>query len=72
VILALFIPWGWLALAGLGGAYLLANLVASLRIASREGWRTFWLLPMAFATIHISYGLGFLMGLFKFADRWKR
>jgi len=26
--------------------------------------------PVAFAIIHISYGLGFLAGLFKFWNRW--
>jgi hypothetical protein len=30
------------------------------------------LLPVVFATLHISYGLGFLYGLAKFWNRWGR
>ncbi|HAF61782.1 MAG TPA: glycosyltransferase family 2 protein [Anaerolineaceae bacterium] len=69
-LLALFTPWGWFALVGLVGVYTFANLLASFLIAKREGWRYFWPLPLAFATIHLSYGLGFLIGLFKFYNRW--
>jgi GT2 family glycosyltransferase len=69
-LLALLTPWGWIALVGLVGVYALANLVASLLTAPREGWRYFWPLPFAFVTIHLSYGLGFLAGLFKFWNRW--
>jgi hypothetical protein len=28
------------------------------------------LLPFAFATLHLSYGIGFLWGLIRFAGRW--
>jgi len=70
VLLSLITPWGWIALAGLVGIYTLANLSASFLIAKREGWRFLPLLPLAFATIHLSYGLGFLVGLFKFWNRW--
>lgn len=28
-------------------------------------------LPLVFAILHVSYGLGFLTGLFKFANRWR-
>jgi hypothetical protein len=69
--LAIFTPWGWIPLVGLVGIYTLANLAASFLIAKREGWRNFWSLPIAFATIHLSYGLGFLVGLFRFWNRWK-
>ena len=70
VLLSLITPWGWITLAGLVGIYTLANLSASFLIALREGWRYLPLLPLAFATIHLSYGLGFLVGLFKFWNRW--
>jgi len=72
VILAVILPWAWIPLVSLLGVYALANLVASMMIASREVWRYFWPLPLAFATIHVGYGLGFLVGLFRFAGRWKR
>jgi glycosyltransferase involved in cell wall biosynthesis len=70
LVLAAFFSWGWIGLVGLVGLYAFANLAVSLMLAKREGWRYFWLLPTAFATIHVSYGLGFLVGLFKFYDRW--
>ena len=70
LLLAFLIPWGWIALVGLVGVYTLANLGISASIAAREGWRYFWPLPLAFATIHLSYGLGFFAGLFKFWNRW--
>jgi glycosyltransferase involved in cell wall biosynthesis len=68
----LVFPWGWVLLVGLVGVYLVANLAASLLTASDAGWRYLPLLPLAFSTLHISYGLGFLMGLIKFWNRWKR
>ncbi|MEJ5315281.1 MAG: hypothetical protein WHS45_12970, partial [Anaerolinea sp.] len=66
-----FIPGvRWMALIVPGG-YLLANLLASVITASRRGWRYFPLLPLVFAILHLSYGLGFLVGLIRFARRWK-
>lgn len=50
--------------------YLFANLSASLYTASKNGWKYLPLLPLVFAILHISYGLGFLAGLFKFWNRW--
>ncbi len=50
--------------------YLLANLSASLLTSSRRGWSSLPFLPLIFATIHISYGLGFLAGFLKFWNRW--
>lgn len=56
------------------GFYLLANLAASLAthgprngpVAGRPGMY----LPLVYAILHVSYGLGFLLGLIKFASRW--
>jgi len=50
--------------------YLLANLSASLYTASTHDWKYAIPLPLVFAILHISYGLGFLVGLFKFWNRW--
>jgi len=50
--------------------YLFANLSASLYIASKYGWKYTPLLPFVFSILHISYGMGFLAGLFKFWNRW--
>jgi len=70
LVLGVFFPWGWIPLVGLVSLYAFANLAVSLMLAKREGWRYFWLLPPAFTTIHVSYGLGFIAGLFKFWKRW--
>jgi succinoglycan biosynthesis protein ExoA len=53
------------------GSYAFANLAASASIMlKRRDWPLFWLLPTAFAILHVSYGLGFLVGLVKFRNRW--
>jgi len=51
--------------------YLLINLSASALAASRVEWRLLPLISIAYATLHIGYGLGFLFGLIKFAGRWR-
>ncbi|MGD0114514.1 MAG: glycosyltransferase family 2 protein [Dehalococcoidia bacterium] len=43
--------------------YAVAAVFASLRIASRSGWRYAPVLPLAFVCLHVSYGLGFLESL---------
>jgi len=50
--------------------YLVAILVASLFEAKRTQEQSLTLLPVAFATLHVSYGLGFIVGLAWFWNRW--
>lgn len=50
--------------------YFFANLGISLLTASKRGWRSLPLLPIIFSILHLSYGFGFLVGLFKFWNRW--
>jgi len=50
--------------------YLLVNLLASIYTAYKRGWDYLLLLPLVFAILHLSYGSGFLVGLFKFVGRW--
>jgi hypothetical protein len=50
--------------------YLATNLLASIWTAFKRGWRYLPLLPLPFAILHLSYGLGFLVGLVKFWNRW--
>jgi succinoglycan biosynthesis protein ExoA len=51
--------------------YILANAGASLWAVRRSGSRRLLpLLPVTFGILHISYGLGFLVGLGKFRGRW--
>lgn len=51
-------------------SYVIANLTASLLVTRGRGWRVLALLPFAFATLHLAYGCGFLVGLVKFWNRW--
>ena len=51
-------------------SYLIASIIFSLNIAKKHGWQYFSYLPIVFATLHVSYGLGFLMGLIRFWNRW--
>ena len=50
--------------------YIFTNLLASLYTAIRYDLQTLPVLPFVFVTIHLSYGLGFLAGLIKFANLW--
>ncbi len=57
---------------GLGaGAYLLADLAASAALARRHGGRYLAVLPAVFPCLHLGYGSGFLLGLLRFAGRWR-
>ncbi|MCP4367663.1 MAG: glycosyltransferase family 2 protein [Deltaproteobacteria bacterium] len=46
--------------------YLTTNLVFSFFIAVKKGMKYFLALPIAFGTLHFSYGLGYLIGIFDF------
>lgn len=70
LVLSVVVSWGWIPLIVIFGLYLTVNLFFSLSIALKKGWQLLGLLPVAFTIIHISYGSGFLAGLFKFANRW--
>jgi succinoglycan biosynthesis protein ExoA len=52
-----------LPLLAVSGAYATASLAASTMVAARRGWRYLPLLPLAFACLHVGYGLGFLTAL---------
>lgn len=71
LILALTLRHGWIFLIVLVGSYLIANIYVSTTQASKRGWKYFPLLIIVYAIIHISYGLGFIVGLIKFANRWE-
>jgi succinoglycan biosynthesis protein ExoA len=59
-------PAGRLPLATLAAGYSVATALASFWTA-RQDWRALPLLPAAFATMHFAYGLGFLVGCW----RWR-
>lgn len=72
--LAIFAPFVKLArllLLAEVAVYTIANLGASLSTAAKGGRRYLPYLPLAFLALHTSYGAGFLVGLVKFARRWK-
>jgi len=50
------------------GLYIATTAAAALSIASRHGWRYAPVLPLAFACLHLSYGLGFLESLLASRD----
>jgi cellulose synthase/poly-beta-1,6-N-acetylglucosamine synthase-like glycosyltransferase len=52
------------------GAYGISNLAAAAMEARRLEPRLWFYLPIAFATLHLSYGFGFLSGLVRFWNRW--
>lgn len=49
--------------------YLLASILTALQHPKSQ-FLIYILLPFVFAILHISYGLGFLMGLCRFSSRW--
>lgn len=70
LVVALLLSLGLLPVSRILGIvvpalYLTANLLASIWTASRRGWKYLPLLPLVFATIHLSWGTGFFVGLFK-------
>jgi len=68
-VLAMTTEWGVISFGMIIGCYGIANLLASFWTARKELSKIF-LLPLAFAILHLSYGLGFLWGLAKFVHRW--
>lgn len=70
IMLTFFTVWGKWLLFLLGGSYLSANIITSARLALKHGWKHLPTLPVIFLIIHLSYGLGFLIGLIKFWNRW--
>ena len=69
ILWALRSDWWW-PLALIAGSYAAANLVATVAVSLGRGLRFLPLLPVVYATLHLSYGLGFLVGLLKFWNRW--
>ena len=70
LLLAPVFPIARVFTALLLGVYLAAVMLATLLSGLRGGWSSLWLLPPAFATLHFSYGLGFVFGLLKFWNRF--
>jgi succinoglycan biosynthesis protein ExoA len=71
IIAAGFAPWAVLWWGSVPASYAAANLLASIASARRAGWSLLPRLPMIYAILHLSYGLGFLAGLARFCGRWR-
>jgi len=65
------VPPAGIAGAALAGVYGLAVAATSGYIAARRGWRMWLFVGLAFATMHLAWGTGFLAGLLRFAGRWR-
>jgi succinoglycan biosynthesis protein ExoA len=64
-ILMLWQGWPWSGLAALGlGSYAALLLGGAVFTAARSGWRFLPLLPIIWACLHLSYGVGMLVGFF--------
>lgn len=68
--LGLWFSWARFLLLIIFGSYVIANLVESFLVAQKRGFRHLLRLPFIFLVLHISYGLGFFIGLLRFWNRW--
>ena len=53
----------WWTTIAICGIYLMSAIIVSAITSLREGWMYLPVLPVAFATLHISYGIGFISGV---------
>lgn len=71
LLAAPFVRFGDYLLVAVAGSYVAATVLATFLAGRGVPPALLPLLPGAFATIHLAYGLGFLVGLVKFRDRWR-
>ncbi len=69
-VLSMVTNWGWIALLSMLSVYLIACLFFSFQLSSKHGYENLLRIPIAFAILHTAYGLGFIVGLFRFWNRW--
>jgi len=65
LMLASFFFWGKILFFLIFGSYLLLVLLFSLKISYEKGLKYLFAMPIIFAALHISYGLGSIWGLVK-------
>ena len=66
VVSSALIPVFWVASVMVLGLYIITNLAVSFWTVRRRGWRYLPLLPFVFAILHVSWGVGFWVGLVLF------
>lgn len=71
LFLSVFSNFGRLGLLLLISSYLLSNLIASVSLAKSK-YSLIPLISLSFAILHLSYGFGFLAGIFAFRKLWKK
>lgn len=71
LVLLLFLPEAWFIFVFSIFLYIVASLTAAIISARQYGWKYFLILMIIFPILHFSYGLGFLIGMVKFAGRWQ-
>jgi len=70
-IISIFSPKFLWVLGFIVISYLIGASFFSSKIAQKYSWKYFPIMPIVFAILHISYGSGFLIGLMRFAHRWR-
>jgi len=66
-VFAFYYPVWLLLFTSIIISYIVFSLYFSFSIARKEGWKHFSILPVVFAILHFSYGLGFLAGCVRFS-----
>jgi succinoglycan biosynthesis protein ExoA len=70
--LSLLFPFFILPFISIISVYLLADMIVSIIVSNKNGWRYFPVLSGAYPILHIGYGIGFIIGFFRFMKRWSR
>jgi GT2 family glycosyltransferase len=70
-LMAPFARWPRAVLAIVAGSYTAANGAASIWASLNHGLQYLPILPFVYGTLHLGYGLGFLVGLIHFRRRWR-
>lgn len=65
IVLGCFTIYGWYLLGLISGLYFIAAIVADIDACRKHGWEYLFILPPLFFSIHVSYGIGTLVGLLK-------
>jgi GT2 family glycosyltransferase len=66
------LPRAGFAARALFAVYTAAVLVVSARLALRHGVRAWLATALAFMSVHLAWGAGFVNGLMTFANRWRK
>jgi glycosyltransferase involved in cell wall biosynthesis len=69
--LLLVISWFWMITLPVAALYMSAGTFSALKSCIHRGLTHFPGVVLAFVILHVSYGAGFLSGLFRFRHRWQ-